>query len=294
MIDNPGRRDLLLAGSSVVLAAGTLAPLHAAAQTAAGPATGPAPARELRILLLNPNSSPDFTRIIAAEARRVGSPGTEFVEVTSPFGPRYIGSRATVAIAGHAAVDGLVRVLAKDERFDAAILAGFGAQGVPAMREIAPFPVVDMLTASTSAAILLGNRFSVLTGGDRWVPMLKEQLAALGLGDRVASVRAIPLTGAEITKDPERALALLADLSETCVREDGAECVILGGAAVAGLHRRIADRVSVPLLDSVATSVATAELLARVATTPTASRTRPPAIDSVGLSDDLTVLLKQP
>jgi hypothetical protein len=31
-----------------------------------------------------------------------------------------------------------------------------------------------------------------------------------------------------------------------------------------------------------------------VATTPTASRTRPPAIDSVGLSDDLTVLLKQP
>ena len=71
MIDNPGRRDLLLAGSSAVLAAGTLAPLHAAAQTAAGPATGPAPARELRILLLNPNSSPDFTRIIAAEARRV-------------------------------------------------------------------------------------------------------------------------------------------------------------------------------------------------------------------------------
>ena len=290
MIDNPGRRDLLLAGSLAVLAGGTLAPLRAEAQ----PATGPAPAKELRILLLNPNSSPDFTRIIAAEARRVGSPGTEFVEVTSPFGPRYIGSRATVAIAGHAAVDGLVRVLAKDERFDAAILAGFGAQGVPAMREIAPFPVVDMLTASTSAAILLGNRFSVLTGGDRWVPMLKEQLAALGLGDRVASVRAIPLTGAEITKDPERAQTLLADLSETCVREDGAECVILGGAAVAGLHRRIADRVSVPLLDSVATSVATAELLARVATTPTASRTRPPAIDSVGLSEELTALLKQP
>jgi allantoin racemase len=70
------------------------------------------------------------------------------------------------------------------------------------------------------------------------VPMLKEQLAALGLGDRVASVRAIPLTGAEITKDPERGLALLADLSETCVREDGAECVILGGAAVTVLLKQ--------------------------------------------------------
>src|SRR3954468_11241031 len=108
MIDKPGRRDLLLAGSSAMLAAGMLTPFHASAQTVAGSATGSAPAKGLRILLLNPNSSPDFTRIIAAEARRVGSPGTEFVEVTSPFGPRYIGSRATVAIASHAAIDGLV------------------------------------------------------------------------------------------------------------------------------------------------------------------------------------------
>ena len=90
------------------------------------------------------------------------------------------------------------------------------------------------------------------------------------------------------------ALTLLADLAETCVREDGADCVILGGAAVAGLHRRIADRVSVPLLDSVATSVAMAELLARVATKPAQDRSPPPAIESVGLSDPLAATLKSP
>jgi Asp/Glu/hydantoin racemase len=162
------------------------------------------------------------------------------------------------------------------------------------MREIAPFPVVDMLAASVAAALLLGDRFSTLTGGDRWVPMLKEEVAAYGLAGRVASVRAIPLTGAEIARDQDRALTLLADLSETCAREDGAECVILGGAAVAGLHRRIAGRVSVPLLDSVATSVAAAELLARVATKPGAGRPRPPAVESVGLSDELGAALKQP
>jgi allantoin racemase len=285
MDTNEGRRDFLIGASAATLS-GTLLGKSAAAQEPVAP-------EPLRILVLNPNSSPEFTEIIAREARLVGGPGTEFVEATAFFGPRYIGSRATVAIAGHAAVDALARILAKDPNFDAAILAGFGAQGVPAMREIAPFPVVGMLEASVSAAMQLGSRFSILTGGDRWVPMLEEQLYAQGLSSRVASVRAIPLTGAEIAADQDRALSLLAELSETCVREDRAECVILGGAAVAGLARRIADRVSVPLLDSVATSVATAEMLARVATTPKASRTRPPAIESVGLSDELSTVLEQ-
>ena len=285
MITQASRRMLMGMGSTVLLA-GLAATGRAKAQM---PVAG-----GLRILLLNPNSSPDFTKIIAAEARRVGSPGTEFVEVTAPFGPRYIGTRATIAVAGHAAVDALAQTLARDQRFDAAILAGFGAQGVPALQEMAPFPVVDMLTASVGAALLLGRKFSALTGGERWVPMLEEQIEAFGLGSRLASVRSIPLTGAEIAKDQDKALMLLAELAETCVEEDGADCVILGGAAVAGLHRRIADRVSVPLLDSVATSVAMAELLAHVATKPTQGRASLPAIESVGLSDPLASTLKSP
>jgi Asp/Glu/hydantoin racemase len=282
MTTQASRRMLMGLGSAAVLGIVTAGRAEAQTPAAAG----------LRILLLNPNSSPDFTKIIAAEARRVGSPGTEFVEVTAPFGPRYIGTRATIAIAGHAAVDALAQTLAQDQRFDAAILAGFGAQGVPALQEMAPFPVVDMLTASVGAALLLGRKFSALTGGERWVPMLEEQIEAFGLGSRLASVRSIPLTGAEIAKDQDKALTLLAELAETCVKEDGADCVILGGAAVAGLHRRMADRVSVPLLDSVATSVAMAELLARVATRPTKARASLPAIESVGLSDELSSVLK--
>jgi allantoin racemase len=249
--------------------------------------------KRLRILVLNPNSSPDFTRIIAAEARRVGAPDTDFVEVTAPLGPRYIGTRATMAIAEYASAEALARILAKDRRYDAAIVAGFG-EPVHALREFAPFPVVAMLEASVAAAMQFGGRFSVLTGGERWVPMLEEQIHALVLANRVASVRAIPLTGAEIAANQDRALSALAELSEACVRENRADCVILGGGAVAGMARRIQDRVSVPLLDSVAVSVATAEMLARVTTPPKAGTNRPPAIDSIGLSDELRDLLKNP
>lgn len=246
----------------------------------------------VRILVVNPNSSDDFTRLIAREVRRAASPGVEVVETTAAFGPRYIGTRATAAIAGHAAVDALARVLATDACFDAAILAGFGAQGAAAMRELAPFPIVDMLEASASAAMALGKRFSVLTGGERWVQMLKERFDDLGLSSRVASVRSIPLTGAEIVEDQQRAFALLAQLSETCAREDGADCVILGGAAVAGIPRQIADRVSVPLIDNVAISVAMAELLAHNVGRARADGKARPGIDSAGLSPALAALIK--
>jgi allantoin racemase len=279
------RRDLLLGGSAATLSGALLGRSTAAQET---PGTTP-----LRLLVVNPNSSPQFTEIITRETRRVASPGTEVVAATASFGPRYIGTRATVAIAGHAAVDALARTLADDPDFDAAILAGFGAQGVPAMREIAPFPIVSLMDASVSAALLLGTRFSALTGGERWVPMLEEQLEAMGVGSRVASVRSIPLTGAEIAQDQERALDVLAELAETTVREDGADCVIFGGAAVAGLPRRIEDRVSVPLIDNVAVSVATAEMLARVVTKPKARPVQPVAVESVGLSEELSSLLQK-
>lgn len=280
-------RRRFLSGASAAALSAALLPVAARADDGSG-GRGAAP----RLLVLNPNSSEDFTRLIAREVRRAASPGAEVVEATSAFGPRYIGTRATAAIAGHAAVDALARVLATDASFDAAILAGFGAQGAAAMRELAPFPIVDMLEASASAAMVLGKRFSVLTGGERWVPMLEERFSDLGLASRVASVRAIPLTGAEIVKDQERAFNLLAELSETCAREDGADCVILGGAAVAGIPRQIAHRVSVPLIDNVAISVATAEMLARTVGRAKAGSASRPSVDSAGLSGELAAAIK--
>ena len=278
------RRSLLRAAPAV-LALGAL-PLQATqAQQAA-------PTRPIRVLLLNPNSSDQFTELITREARKAGAAGTEFVGVTAPMGPRYIGTRASSAVAGHALVDALARALAKDRNFDAAIVCGFGAQGATALREFAPFPVVDMLEASVSVALQLGARFSVLTGGANWVPMLRDIIVGLGLGQRLASVRSIPLTGAEIVADQDRAIASLAELSERCVKEDGADCVILGGAAVAGLPRKMAHRVSVPLIDNVAVAVASAELLARHVSMPKRQGGYP-SIDSVGLSEQLDKVLKQ-
>ena len=118
--------------------------------------------------------------------------------------------------------------------------------------------------------------------------MLEEFVATLGLSSQLATVRAVAPTGDLIASDPDAALALLAEACSACAADDGAEVVILGGAALAGLARRIQPDVAVPLLCSV-------EVGAKAAISAAAEKSRgdrsAPRISSVGLSPALTKLI---
>jgi Asp/Glu/hydantoin racemase len=242
------------------------------------------------ILLINPNTTPSITDLVLKTAKGCAAEGTTLRAVTGAFGPRYIASRVGYAIAGHAAVD----AFANDQGHkDAVVLACFGDPGLDALREIANVPVVGMAHASILQACALGRRFSIVTGGERWKPMLEEFVAGHGLAERLASVRTVAPTGADIARDPDSALDVLADGCTACAVEDGADVVILGGAGLAGLGRRLASRVAVPLLDGVACAVSMAEALAclKPAKASRGPFARPAPVDSIGLSPALTKLI---
>ena len=107
----------------------------------------------------------------------------------------------------------------------------------------------------------LSGRVALVTGGARWVPMLTEFVAAMGLASRLVAVRAVALTGAEIAADQAQAEAALIEVASRAVAEDGAEVVVLGGAGLAGMAARLQPRVPVPLLDSLACLLAQARVL---------------------------------
>jgi Asp/Glu/hydantoin racemase len=214
----------------------------------------------MHLLLINPNTTATITDLVANEARKVVTQGTEVRAATGRFGARYVASRAAYAIAGHAALDAYAEF---GGSADAVVLACFGDPGLLALKEIAHQPVVGMAEASCLTATALGGRFSIVTGGERWGPMLEEFVAALGLRDRLASVETVAPSGADIARDPDRALGLLADACCTAVKAHRANSVILAGAGLAGLAARIADRVPVPLIDSLEAAVRLAEALAR-------------------------------
>jgi Asp/Glu/hydantoin racemase len=239
----------------------------------------------MRILLINANTSTDITAKLVATAQRLAPQGVTFKGATGRFGARYIASRAASAVAAHAALD----AFAEHGAGAAAVLIGcFGDPGLDALREVAPVPVLGLADASAADAMRVARRFGVVTGGAAWPPMLEEFYASRGLAARLAGVRAVAPTGAQIAADPEGALAMLAQACEASAAQDGAEAVILGGAGLVGLAAKLADRVRVPVICSVEAGVRAA--IAALGGPRAALQPHAP-VETVGLSPPLAKLL---
>ncbi len=206
----------------------------------------------MRILLINANTSADITDRLLAVAQGLAPAGVTFRGVTGRFGARYIASRATAAIAAHAVLDAYAE---HGVGADAVLIGCFGDPGLDALRELAPVPVLGLADASADAAIRVGRRFGVVTGGAAWGPMLEEFFAARGHASRLAGVRTVAPTGGQIARDPEGALHMLAEACTASAQEDGADVVILGGAGLAGLAAKLEGRVPVPVICSVETGI---------------------------------------
>lgn len=247
----------------------------------------------MRILLINPNTTASITDLVARTVAQHLPVGVTLVPVTGRFGAQYIASRSAGAIAAHAALDAYAEHGAD---CDAVYLACFGDPGLLALKEIARVPVVGMAEASCTAAAELAPRFSIVTGGERWRPILHEFVATLGLGERLAAIETVAPTGADIARDPDSAIALLAQACRATVERDSAGAVILGGAGLAGLAARIQPHVDVPVLCSVEAGVKA--VLAALSSGPPKPQggdlALPAPVGSTGLSPRLAALLAKP
>jgi allantoin racemase len=213
-----------------------------------------------RVLVINPNTTASITELAARHVRAVLGREFEVVTATGRFGCAYIASEACYAIAGHAALECLAE---HGTGSDAVLLACFGDPGLFALREASAAPVIGLAEASLQTAAERGARFSIVTGGERWKPMLERFAAMLGYRERLAAVRTVTLTGGEIAQNSDAALAALVNACAAAADEDRAEAVILGGAGLAGLAERIQPHVGLPVLDSVVVGAQRAGRLCR-------------------------------
>lgn len=246
----------------------------------------------LRILLINPNTTTEVTALMARLLEPQLPPGVTLKPVTGRFGARYIASRSAAAIAGHAALEAFAE---HGGDCDAVYLACFGDPGLLALKELASVPVVGMAEASCREAAARDGRFAIVTGGERWGPMLQEFVGTLGLGDRLAGIETVAPTGAEIARDPDGAVDLLAQACRDVAARTGAGTVILGGAGLAGLAARIRPRLDMEVVCSVEAGLAA--VLAALRDPPTkpaaGDLSAPAPMASIGLSERLAAQLAQ-
>jgi Asp/Glu/hydantoin racemase len=239
----------------------------------------------MRLLIINPNTTAAMTDKVVTAARLALPAATQIRAATGRFGARYIASRASFAVAGHAALDAFAE---HGGDCDAVLLACFGDPGLEALREVSDCPVISLIDASCAEAGADGRRFSIVTGGERWRPMLTEMIGARGLGGRLTSIRTVAPTGGEIARDPQGSAAVLADACRRCADEDGAEAVILGGAGLIGIAEMIQQRLPITVVCSNAAGFrATAAALASGQRHHDAGTGE---VEAVGLSADLTRL----
>lgn len=204
-----------------------------------------------RLLVINPNTSTAVSSLLQRHVQVEAGDGFQVQTVTARFGAPYISSEASYAVANHAVLDAWAVTMAADAgRPDAVLIGCFGDPGLFALREGAGVPVAGLAEAAFSAAAWHG-RFAIVTGGERWRPMLSRLAHALGHAQTLAGIHTVAPSGAQLAADPAGARVLLAEACCQAVDRFKAQAVILGGAGLAGMAADIASQVPVPLIDSV-------------------------------------------
>ncbi len=242
----------------------------------------------MRLLLANANTTEAITQLCAKAARQVAAPGTEIVPATPRFGPAVISSRVEDAIAAHGVLDLLA---SHAGQVDAVVLAVSLDTALEAARQLMPCPVVGMTEAACFTACLTGGRFGLVTVGG--VESYRDRIAKHGLNERLAGLRGVAASAQDAVRDPEGVAALL--LPEiVALAAAGADSVILGGAAMAGMAAWLQPRAPVPLLDGIACGVKLAEALVglRLPKPGTGSFAALQGRESLGLAGPLAALLR--
>lgn len=234
------------------------------------------------ILVINPNTSEEITASVERLAMDEARGDATIEAVTAPFGARYISSRVSFTIAGHAVLDAYAGALVgAARRPDAAIVGCFGDPGIDGLREVAGVPVLGFAESGMLAAAAEPGSFVVATIGTTWRPILEELARRSGLADRLAGLIFID----QWVRDTTVAAAEI----ERAARQLGAARVVIGGTGLIPRLPKLAEGIGLPVIDPHRTTIRKA--IRRVAEAGPEVATAAPAGQFRGLSPQLQRML---
>lgn len=141
---------------------------------------------------------------------------------------------------------------AQEEGYDAVCIDTMSDSGVGALRSVLDIPVIGPGRASMLAALMLGNRFSIVTMWGRWKHLYERTLRDLNLGDHCVSIRSIdvqPDNRGLLTGKEAEIFPLLVNSSNRCIEEDGADVILLGSTTMHQAHAHLSKQLRVPVIN---------------------------------------------
>lgn len=204
----------------------------------------------MRILIINPNTSIEFTDRIQKIASKFASSETQITTMNPAKGPKSIECIYDELLSSPGTLELAINQL---DNFDAFIIACYSDHPtIQALREITEKPVVGIAEASMHFACMIGDKFSIVTTNEEWEPLLRDAVNHYGLDQRCASVRStrMPVLALE-SATPKDNYESIKKAAKEALTIDDAEVICLGCAGMIGLDKKLQDELGVPVLDGV-------------------------------------------
>ncbi|MEU2548686.1 aspartate/glutamate racemase family protein [Streptomyces roseolus] len=204
------------------------------------------------VALVNPNTDRATTAMMAAIARRTLRPedGYEVRGVTVAAGPPMLVDEELLRASVRHVLDAADALLAgPDGPAVAALVVGaFGDPGVEELRARTTVPVIGIAEAALREAGAGGRRFGIATSTPGLAAAIDARTARLGWSAQYTGVRLTSGDPHRPAADPDELTERLAEAVDRCVREDGAEAVVIGGGPLGEAAEALRDRFPVPVV----------------------------------------------
>lgn len=176
--------------------------------------------------------------------------GIEFTYVPVSAGPQWYENYHDWILADLAMLECALRI--QGDGYDAVCIDTMSDSGVNAIRCELDIPVIGPGRTSYMTALMLGNKFGVLTQWAPWAAIYKKGIGELGLMEKCAGIRHIDtppdvvnlLGGKEEVVFPKLLAAAM-----QLVEEDGADVICLGSTTMHQSHAYLAEHLPVPIIN---------------------------------------------
>ncbi len=212
----------------------------------------------MKLLLVNPNTTPSMTEKMRAAADGVVGERTEIVAVTASYGPESIEGYYDEAFA----VPAMIEAVREHPDATGVVIGCFDDTGVDAARCVSSAPVIGICQAALQMASIVSGSFSVVTTLSRSVPAIEHLVRRYGYAHLCRGVRASDIPVLALEDATSGARDRLRSEMRRALDEDGCESIVLGCAGMADLARVLSEELSVPVLEGVTAAVKVVEGLA--------------------------------
>jgi len=177
------------------------------------------------------------------------APGTVVGVDDVPTGPASIESMYEEYLSIPATVRRALEL--EQEGWDAIVLGCYGDPGLDAFRELMSIPIVGPGEATALVAASLGHRFSIITITESVIAFTERQIRNTGVGEKLASVRAVGIPVLELHEDRDRAIEATVEQGEMAIADDRADTLIVGCMSMGflGIAEAASEKLGVPVLN---------------------------------------------